>query len=121
MSFDSFCESVTKIKNSDSKKAFFKKIKEKFPNINEIKLQQNIQDALLHGRFLLIIVGDEIFPEVALLTESISSAPHLEFNIALSELRFYRSQDDQDHQLLVVPQIVRESQPQVRAVVLVLY
>jgi hypothetical protein len=121
MSFDSFCESVTKNKSSDSKKIFFKKIKEKFPNINEIRLQQNIQDALPHGRFLLIIVGDEIFPEVAFLTESISSAPHLEFNIALAELRFYRSQDDQDHQLLVVPQIVGESKPQVRAVVRVLY
>ncbi len=121
MSFDSFCESVTKNKSSDAKKIFFKKIKDKFPNINEIKLQQDIQDALPHGRFLLMIVGDEIFPEVAFLTESISSAPHLEFNIALAELRFYRSQDDQDHQLLVVPQIVGESKPQVRAVVRVLH
>lgn len=100
---------------------FFKKIKDKFPNINEIRLQQNIQDALPHGRFLLMIVGDEIFPEVAFFTESISSAPHLEFNIALAELRFYRSEDDQDHQLLVVPQIVGESKAQVRAVVRVLY
>lgn len=121
MSFDSFCESVIKNKNSDAKKLFFKKIKDKQPNINEIRLQQNIQDALFHGRFLLIIVGDEIFPEVAFLTESISSAPHLEFNIALAELRFYRNIDDQDHQLLVVPQIVGESKPQVRAVVRVLY
>jgi hypothetical protein len=121
MSFDSFCESVTKNKSSDAKKIFFKKIKDKFPNINEIRLQQDIQEALPHGRFLLMIVGDEIFPEVAFLTESISSAPHLEFNIALTELRFYRSQDDQDHQLLVVPQIVGESKAQVRAVVRVLY
>lgn len=45
----------------------------------------------------------------------------MEFNIALAELRFYRAQDDQDHQLLVVPQIVGESKPQVRAVVRILY
>lgn len=121
MSFETFCESVTKNKSGDSRKIFLKKIKEKFPNTNEIRLEQNLRDALFHGRFLLIIVGDEIFPEVALLTESISSAPHLEFNIALAELRFYRSEDDQDHQLLVVPQIVGESKPQVRAVVRVLY
>jgi hypothetical protein len=121
LSFESFCESVTKNKSNDAKKVFFKKIKDHDPTINEIKLQQNIQDALFHGRFLLIIVGDEIFPEVALLTESISSAPHLEFNIALAELRFYRSEDDQDHHLLVVPQIVGENKPQVRAVVRVLY
>ena len=121
MSFDSFCESATRTKSGDSKRLFFKKVKDKFPLINEIRLQQNIQDALSHGRFLLIIVGDEIFPEVAFLTESISSAPHLEFNIALAELRFYRSEDDKDHQLLVVPQIVGESKPQVRAVVRVLY
>jgi hypothetical protein len=121
MSFEDFCESATKTKSTDSIKAFFRKIKEKYPEINEIKLQQNIQDSLSHGRFLLIIVGDEIFPEVAFLTESIASAPHLEFNIALAELRFYRSQDDQDHQLLVVPQIVGESKPQVRAVVRILY
>ena len=121
MDFESFCESVTKTKTTESKKVFFKKIREKNPEINEIRLQQNIQDSLSHGRFLLIIVGDEIFPEVAFLTESISSAPHLEFNIALAELRFYRTQNDQDHQLLVVPQIVGESKPQVRAVVRILY
>ena len=121
MSFESFCENATKRKNADSVKAFFKKVKDSHPNINEIRLQQNIQDALSHGRFLLLIIGDEIFPEVAFLTESISSAPHLEFNIALAELRFYRSGDDQDHQLLVVPQIVGESKPHVRAVVRILY
>ena len=121
MSFEGFCESVTKAKSTESIKVFFRKIKEKHPEINEMKLQQNIQDSLSHGRFLLIIVGDEIFPEVAFLTESISSAPHLEFDIALAELRFYRTHDDQDHQLLVVPQIVGESKPQVRAVVRILY
>jgi hypothetical protein len=121
MSFESFCESVTKNKTTESSKVFFKKIREKNPGINEIKLQQNIQDSLSHGRFLLIIVGDEIFPEVAFLTESISSAPHLEFNIALAELRFYCTQQEEDLQLLVVPQIVGESKPQVRAVVRILY
>jgi len=121
MSFESFCESATKTKTAESTKVFFKRIREKNPGLNEIKLQQNIQDSLFHGRFLLIIVGDEIFPEVAFLTESISSAPHLEFSLALAELRFYRSQEDVDHQLLVVPQIVGESKPQIRAVVRILY
>ncbi len=121
MSFESFCDSATKTQSSESAKVFFKKIREKHPEINEIRLQQNIQDSLSHGRFLLIIVGDEIFPEVAFLTEAISSAPHLEFIVALAELRFYRTQEDQDHQLLVVPQIVGESKPKIRAVVRILY
>jgi hypothetical protein len=40
MSFEDFCESATKTKSTDSIKAFFRKIKEKYPKINEIKLQQ---------------------------------------------------------------------------------
>ncbi len=121
MSFEEFCESATKSKENDSTKIFFKRVKETHPKINEIRLQQNVQDCLSHGRFLLIIVGDEIFPEVALLAESISSAPHLEFSIALAELRFYQTQDDCDHQSLVVPHVVGESKPQVRAVVRIMY
>jgi hypothetical protein len=121
MTFEDFCQSAMKSKSGDSIKKFFRRVKEKKHSINEVKLQQDLQDSLPNGRFLLIIVGDEIFPQVALLTESISSAPHLEFSIALSELRFYRCEDEKDHQLLVVPQIVGESKPQVRAVVRILY
>jgi hypothetical protein len=122
MSFEVFCENATKAKGAESIKAFFKKIKEKYPGLNEeIKLTQNIQDSLSHGRFLLMIVGDEIFHKVALLTESIASAPHLEFNIAFAELKFYRTDEDQDTHLLVVPQIVGQSKPDVRAVVRIIY
>ena len=121
MSFEVFCENAIKDKGGDPTKAFFRKIKEKNPELNETKLTQNLQDSLVHGRFLLMIVGDEIYPKAAMLTESISSAPHLEFSIAFTELQFYRIDEDQDSHLLVVPQVVSQIKPDIRAIVRIIY
>jgi len=121
MSFVDFCEAVTKAKGEESIKALFRKIRQKQPEFNEIELQQNIQLSLSHGHLLLLIVGNKIFPEVALLTESIHSAPHLEFTIRLMELEFYSIGDTEDKQLLVVPQVVGKTHEQARAIVRIVY
>jgi hypothetical protein len=120
MSFLDFCEATMKTKGEESVKALFKKVEQKKPELDEIELQQNIQQSLAHGHFLLLVVGDRIFPEVALLTESISSAPHLEFTIRLVELGFY-GDGKEDKQLLVVPQVLGKTMEQERAIVRIIY
>jgi len=52
-----------------------------------------------------------------LITEAIQSAPHLEFSIALAELRFYESNSG----YLVVPNIVGRTNEVTRAVVKIRY
>jgi hypothetical protein len=121
-SFADFCEGVTRVKGEDaSREALFKKIRQKQPEFDGIKLQKNIQQALSHGHFLLLIVGNKIFPEVALLTESIHSAPHLEFTIRLIELEFFNVGVQEDKQLLVIPQVVGKTYEQTRAIVRIVY
>lgn len=121
LSFNEFCEAAIKVKGDKSKTAFFDRIRKKAPEINEIEFQNNIQTSLSHGHFLLLIVGDRIFPEVALLAESIQSAPHLEFTISLVELGFFSAGDEENKQLLVAPKIVGKTHEQARAVVRILY
>jgi len=120
MSFDEFCQAVTKEKTSMAVSSFFKKVRQKYRDFDENELQSRIQESLTNGRFLLLVVGDKIFPEVVLLKEAIASAPNLEFNIALAELRFYRLEKNPYH-LLVVPKIVGKTVEQVRAVVKIRY
>ena len=120
MSFDEFCQAVTKEKSSEAIVSFFKIIRQNNRDFDENELQSRIQESLRNGRFLLLIVGDKIFPEVVLLKEAIASAPNLEFTIALAELRFYRLEKNPDH-FLVVPKIVGKTLEQVRAVVKIRY
>ena len=121
MSFLEFCETITKMKGERSIETFVNSIREKLRDINEIELQHNVTEALTHGRFLLLIVGDKIYPELALLTESIRSAPHLEFNLALAELSFYHLRDETDSDLLVVSNLVGRTFETTRAVVKIVY
>jgi len=121
MSFLEFCETITKMKGERSIETFVNSIREKLRDINQIELQHNVTEALTHGRFLLLIVGDKIYPELALLTESIRSAPHLEFNLALAELSFYHLRDETDSDLLVVSNLVGRTFETTRAVVKIVY
>ena len=121
MSFLDFCNAVTGVKSEEAVGLLFKNIRKKYREFDEIELQENIQSSLSHGRFLLLIVGDEIRPEVALLTEAIHSAPHLEFNLALSELRFHRLGKNLNSQLLVIPQVVGRTSEKTRAIIEIRY
>lgn len=121
MSFLKFCEAVARIEGDRAIKEFFKLIKRKEPEIDEIKMQQNIQNSLSQGNFLLLIVGDKIFPEVALLTETIQSAPHLNFTIRLVEIGFFASLDQKEDHLIIIPQIVGKTHEQQRAIVKIVY
>jgi hypothetical protein len=70
---------------------------------------------------LLLIVGDQIRPEVALLAEVVSTAPSLEFALGLVEIQFYHLREDADWPLLAVPAVVGRTHDVTRAVIKVRY
>ena len=116
-SFQEFCEASTKQRGEEAINSFFQKLKRGSNSINKVEFQANIQQSLSTGRFLLLIIGDKIYPQVTMITEAIQSAPHLEFSIALVELRFYESNSG----YLVVPNIVGRTNEVTRAVVKIRY
>lgn len=83
--------------------------------------QERIISTLRNGEFLLIIIGDVISPNLALLTESISGAPGLDFRLGLVELQLYRLESSRDWPLLVVPEIVGRTVERIRGVIKVQY
>jgi len=83
------------------------------------------QEALLgniqKGRFLLLIVGDRISPNVALLSQAIHGAPGLEFEFGLVEIQMYPLNPRGDWPLVVVPEVVGHTVEETRAVVKIQY
>jgi hypothetical protein len=76
---------------------------------------------LLNGEFLLLIVGDKISANVALLTEAIHGAPGLDFRLGLVELHLYPLNREANWPLLVVPDIVGRTLEETRGVIKIQY
>jgi uncharacterized protein YlzI (FlbEa/FlbD family) len=83
--------------------------------------QERIIRTLANGALLLLIVGDRISPNLALLTESISGAPGLDFRLGLVELHLYPLIDSTDWPILIVPDIVGRTVEKTRGVIKVQY
>lgn len=83
--------------------------------------QENTIASLCSGEFLLLIVGDKISPNVALLTEAIQGVPGLDFRLGLVELQLYKTQPPDDWPLIVVPDIVGRTVETIRGVIKVQY
>jgi len=88
---------------------------------SEIEFQERVQDCLETGRFLLLIVGDEIRPGVTQLAETLQSAPHLQYSIGFVELQCFRLHKDSDWPLIVFPQLIAKTKEYTRAIVKVIY
>jgi hypothetical protein len=86
-----------------------------------VDFQERIISTLRNGEFLLLIIGDVISPNLALLTESISGVPGLDFRLGLIELQLYRLEKGKDWPLLVVPEIVGRTVERIRGVIKVQY
>ena len=86
-----------------------------------IEFQAKVQDGLKNGRFILLIVGDKIFPEATQLADIIRSAPHLQFTMGFVELHCFKLQKDKNWPLVVVPHLVAETNEITRAVIRVIY
>ncbi len=83
--------------------------------------QERSIKTLNNGEFLLLIVGDRISANLALLTESIAGAPGLDFRLGLVELQIYPMADNQDWPVLVIPDIVGRTVEKTRGVIRVQY
>ena len=117
LSFNELIEKVTRRSGEEARRDFFK-VARRRGELDEIELQENMVHSLAHGRFLLLVVGDTIRPNLLLLSETIQSAPHLEFKLALLELHLYELDEER---LLVVPSLVGKTVEQTRAVVKIQY
>lgn len=76
---------------------------------------------LRSGEFLLLIIGDRISANVALLTESIQGVPGLDFRLGLIELHLFPLEKDADWPILVVPDIVGRTVEVTRGVIKIQY
>ena len=86
-----------------------------------VDFQERVISTLRNGKFLLLIIGDVISPNLALLTKSISGVPGLDFRLGLVELQLYRLEKAKDWPLLVVPEIVGRTIERTRGVIKVQY
>jgi len=86
-----------------------------------IDFQERVISTLRNGEFLLLIIGDVISPNLALLTDSISGVPGLDFRLGLVELQLYQLEEGEDWPLLVVPEIVGRTVERTRGVIKVQY
>ena len=89
--------------------------------LSSIDFEANLRRSLATGNFLLLIVGDRIRSEVALLSEVLGSAPNLEFTLALVEMNFYHLDPGGNWPLLAIPAVVGRSHEITRAVVRIRY
>ena len=85
------------------------------------EFQEAVAATLSQGNFLLLIVGDRISPNIALLTKAIQSSPGLGFTIGLAEMQLYQTAPGEDWPLLVVPEVLGRTIEQTRGVVRIQY
>jgi hypothetical protein len=85
------------------------------------EFQEALAATLSKGGFLLLIVGDRISPNIALLTQAIQSAPGLEFTLGLVEMQIYQVGPGNDWPLIIVPEVLGRTVEQTRGVVRVQY
>lgn len=85
------------------------------------EFQETVAATLSQGKFLLLIVGDRISPNIALLTKAIQSAPGLGFTLGLAEMQLYQTEPGKDWPLLVIPEVLGRTVEQTRGVVRVQY
>lgn len=90
-------------------------------SVTPLDFQEGVQENLKHGNFLLLIVGDRIAPNVALLTEAIHTVPGLGFQLGLVEIRLHPLDAEKEWPLIVVPDVVGRTVEKLRGIVRVRY
>ena len=121
MSFDDFKKVVEGSQLRGEKPDFWQRVSKYAKDINQIEFQSKVQESLSQGRFLLLIVGDRIYPEVAMLIETIQSAPNLEFKFGLVEIQFFKTSKENIWPLVAIPKVVGKTHEVIRSVVRIVY
>lgn len=81
------------------------------------QFRRAVAHGLRHGRFLLLVVGDEISEQVEALVEYLQNFAHLQFTLGVISLALYRTDSSQASPILVVPRVVARTTEIVRAIV----
>ena len=85
------------------------------------QFQEALAACLTDASFLLLVVGDRISPNIALLSKAIQGAPGLQFTLGLVEMQLYELTTGSDWPLIVVPEVVGQTVEKTRGVVKVNY
>lgn len=90
-------------------------------DLDSIDFEASVQESLTDGKFVLLIVGDKIRPEVTQLAEIIQSAPHMQFRMGFVELQCHKLNSGSDWPIVVSPKLILKTKEVTRAVVKVVY
>jgi hypothetical protein len=86
-----------------------------------VEFQERLIRNLEAGEFLLLVVGDRISPNVAMLGDVIKGSPGLNFTLGFVEIQLYRLNADSEWPILIVPDVVGRTVEKTRFVVKILY
>jgi hypothetical protein len=81
------------------------------------QFRRAVTHGLRHGRFLLLVVGDEISEQVEALVDYLQNFAHLQFTLGLISLALYRTDSPRPWPILVVPRVIARTTEIVRAIV----
>jgi len=81
------------------------------------QFKRAVAHGLRHGRFLLLVVGDEISEQVEALVDYLQNFAHLQFTLGLISLALYRTDASRPWPILVVPRVIARTTEIVRAIV----
>jgi hypothetical protein len=84
---------------------------------NENEFIENIARNLRKGRFLLLVVGDEVSAEAERMVEFIQRTPHLHFTLGLIELALFHEKEGSIDPLFVQPRIIAKTELHPRIVI----
>ena len=86
-------------------------------SFNENQFIENVARNLRKGRFLLLVVGDEVTAEAERMVEFIQRTPHLHFTLGLVELSLFHEKEGSIDPLFVQPRIVAKTELHPRIVI----
>lgn len=92
-------------------------IENAFPSINQTDFLEMLCKNMQQGNLKLSIIGDNISPNLILLSDTIESAPGLNFNLSLVEMKLFKFNSE----LILIPDIVGRTKEVVRGVIKVQY
>jgi len=121
MSLNEFKKAVEKSKIKGETPGFSDRVSRHIKNIGQIEFESKIQESLNSGRFMLLIVGDKIYPELAMLAETIQAAPNLEFKIGMIEFHIFKKDREKPWPLLIIPKVIGKTHEVIRSVVRIVY
>jgi hypothetical protein len=88
----------------ETNRSLFEIVHEYYPDIEEQRFIDNVQNNLQRGRFLLAVIGDGIRENMEEMAEYIQRNGNLNFTLALIELPVYQKPDKSE--LVITPRIL---------------